>query len=103
MSGQNEQHAGELSTCRSTAIAEARRRGLNAEDAEDVAQEVVIRLLSVLNKGGGIRSVRAWTITATRRLVINLHRDANCPKRGGGLVESLDALADEKDDSCLYK
>lgn len=102
MTGQNEQHAAALSTCRTTAIAEARRRGLNAEDAEDVAQEVAIRLLSVLLKGGEIRSVRAWTITATRRLVINLHRDANCSKRGGGLVESLEALADDWDDWCLH-
>ncbi|MFC6644440.1 RNA polymerase sigma factor [Granulicella cerasi] len=103
MSEHTEQNAIALSACRTTAVSEARRRGLSAEDAEDVAQDVVIRLLGVLNRGAEIRSVKAWTITATRRLIIDLHRQQSSSRHGAGLLESLDALDDDWDDFRLCK
>jgi DNA-directed RNA polymerase specialized sigma24 family protein len=86
----------QLTEGRRISILEARRRGLSHADAEDVASCVSIKLLLAIRKGQRIKSVEAWTRTATRNYVVNQHRDASRLKRGGGIVESLTGVSEDR-------
>lgn len=86
----------QLTYSRGVSLLEARRRGLTLADAEDVAQDVTVRLWIALGKGTQIKSVEAWTRTATRNHITNQHRDASRLKRGGGILESLTGVSEDK-------
>lgn len=87
----------QITACRRASMREAKRRGLSTEDAEEIAQDVSVRLWQRLDAGTDIRSIAAWSITATRRLVIDHRRRSKSGKRGADVVESLEAMQ-ERDD-----
>lgn len=75
-------------------VAYIARRGL-ANDAEDLAQEVFLRLLQdgVLSKADPSRGRFRSLLLAVTRHVIGHHRDReSAQKRGGGRVRSLDGV-----------
>ena len=51
----------------------ARASGLRA-DAEDIAQEVLVRLWTALSGGEEIRSAEAWAVRVTKNLCVSLLR-----------------------------
>ena len=79
-----------LSESRRIAYLESRRRGLSQYDADEVAQEIGIRLMTVFGKGKVIQSVGAWSRTSTRNYIIDLHRKENRLKSGGKITVSLE-------------
>jgi DNA-directed RNA polymerase specialized sigma24 family protein len=79
----------QLIDCRCVSILEARRRGLSLADAEDISQEVTIRLWTVLTDGKPIKSIAAWTRRATSNLIIDSHRKRLSAKAGGKVTETL--------------
>lgn len=71
-----------------------RRRGRNPEDAKDLTQEFILRLLSknslegIQREGGRFRS---FLLTALKRFLVNEWERVRAAKRGGGLaILSLD-------------
>lgn len=67
----------------------ARRTGFSAEDSEDLAQEVFIRLLSsaVLETADRKKGrFRTLVLAVTRHVIADFHRDRYALKRGGGVV-----------------
>lgn len=86
----------QITDCRRVTITEARRRGLDAPAAEDVAQDICIRLWQLLAiEGKKIKHLAAWTRKATANLIIDRHRQERAAKYGGGLLESLTDYDDE--------
>jgi DNA-directed RNA polymerase specialized sigma24 family protein len=92
----------QLTECRRISILEARRRGLSADDADDLAQEICLKLWAILSTpedpskpGKRPKHIPAWTRTATANLIIDTHRRERAAKYGGGLLESLSGYDDE--------
>ena len=52
-------------------LAEARSHGLDNDSAEDVAQDVLLKLWALRDELDRLRSVEAWTVTVTRHLVLD--------------------------------
>jgi RNA polymerase sigma factor (sigma-70 family) len=78
-----------LADCRRVSMLEARRRGLTLTDAEDVAQEVMLRLWTALAEGKPVTSISAWTRRTTANLIIDSHRKRMSDKAGGKITETL--------------
>lgn len=92
----------QLVECRRVAIMEARRRGLSADDADDIAQEVSLKLWMIQSTpedptkpSKQPKHIPAWTRKATANLVIDTHRKERAAKYGGGLLESLTGYDEE--------
>jgi|GEM_PF-3856795 len=81
----------QLEECRRVSVLEARRRGLSMDAADDVAQDTCLDLWTALIAEKPIRSVGAWARTAAGRRIVDDHRRTSASKRGGGLLESLEA------------
>lgn len=61
-------------------LAEARTHGLDADTAEDVAQDVLLKLWALRDDLDRLRSVEAWTVTVARHLAIDrLRRPLTSP------------------------
>lgn len=82
---------------RRVSMLEARRRGLSKDDADDVAQEIAIKLLLILKADKPIKHVPAWTRRATANYIIDEHRKKYAAKYGGGLLVSLTEVVTEGD------
>jgi DNA-directed RNA polymerase specialized sigma24 family protein len=78
-----------LDEARIISIAEARRRGLSRDDAEDAAQTVTFRLWQAIKQRKQLKSVEAWTRRTTANYVIDSHRRSLRLKNGPGIVETL--------------
>lgn len=52
-------------------LTEARSHGLDNDSAEDVAQDVLLKLWALRDELHRLRSVEAWTVTVTRHLVLD--------------------------------
>ena len=92
----------QLVTCRRVSILEARRRGLSVDDADDVAQEVSLKLWTIQSTpedpskpSKKPKHIPAWTRKATANLIIDRHSRDRAAKYGGGLIESLSDYDDE--------
>lgn len=88
----NEAHRVAAVEAHRVAYLEARRRGLSSADAEDVAQEIALRLLLVLEEGKEIRSAGAWARTSAAHLIVDRHRRLVSGKNAHGKIFSLDEL-----------
>lgn len=85
-----------LIMARRVALIEAQRRGLDTDAAEDIAQDVCIRMWERLTtEGQMILHIAAWTRKTTANLIIDRHRKERAAKYGGGLLESLSDYDDE--------
>ena len=60
-------------------------------DPEDVAQDVLLRLLEAWRRGDSIRNVDAWAVTTAKNLCVSLWRKA---RKGPKLPLREDLLAD---------
>lgn len=52
-------------------LTEARTHGLDNDSAEDVAQDVLLKLWALRDDLDRLRSIEAWTVTVTRHLVLD--------------------------------
>lgn len=70
--------------------------GLEPEAAQDLTQEVFLRLYLALRRGEDIRMPRAWLFSVASRLFLNVRRnEAAYPRvRGEEAARVLDALPD---------
>jgi RNA polymerase sigma-70 factor (TIGR02957 family) len=83
---------------RPAAFAVAYRMLGSVSEAEDIAQEAILRLHSVLESGEQIESPRAWLATVTTRLAIDELRSARARREayvGEWLPEPLLSRADD--------
>lgn len=74
-------------------IAFAAACGAGCVDADDVAQEVVLRYVLMHRRGEQVRSIPGWTSTATRNLLRDMHRRATSDKRARQNLVSLTGLS----------
>lgn len=75
----------------------ARRQGLQAVDAADLAQDVLVQLVRLLpsyQRGLG-QSFRGWLSRVTRSRCLDFHR--RCQRRPRGGAEGLDQVADSRE------
>jgi RNA polymerase sigma-70 factor (ECF subfamily) len=70
--------------------------GIEPASAQDLVQEVFLRLYKTLLGGQQIRVVKAWLLTVASRLALNVHRDQSSrpPASEAGLERWLASAAD---------
>ena len=84
----------------------ARRRGLQSEDAEDIAQQVLVSLLRKIgewNTDKQAGSFRAWLLTVIRNAVSNRLGRKSLDDRCGGtsVLQRLSNVVDDHEDSTM--
>lgn len=86
----------------------ARRRGLHAEDADDIAQHVLMALLRKIGDWKSDREVgsfRAWLLTVTRNAVSNkaVRKLSDVACGGSGVVGRMSDIVDDRDESQAFQ
>jgi RNA polymerase sigma factor (sigma-70 family) len=71
--------------------------GLTPHEAEDIAIESITQMLSKVGQVSQIRELKALVATIASRRAISERRKQNAEKRGGGEVNSVEAMQDESE------
>jgi RNA polymerase sigma-70 factor (ECF subfamily) len=68
------------------------RRGATVEDAEDLVQEAVARLVAYTHSGGEVRNTEAFLTRTALNLAVDLHRSAHTDRYVPQSVDALELL-----------
>lgn len=85
-----------LSEVRRISLSEARRLRVNRDDAEDLAQAVMLKVWNQLKADRLITGMSSYVRSATRNQIMNAKRDRNRVKRGGLITGSLSECRERK-------